>query len=381
MEKKPKRILIINTFGIGDVLFSTPMTRSLKRQFPDATIDFICNKRCEYITRNNKNINDVILFEKDEFREALSRSKREFADKLLTFFRTLKRKRYDLAIDLSLGYHISLLLWFSGVKQRLGLNYRKRGRFLTGKLDIDGFDKKHVVEYYLDILKLIGIETSQDKRLELDLPDDVESWANNFVMDHKLETRQIIGVAPGGGKSWGRYAVYRRWDPKNFSFVAEELARRDKNIFVLIFGSREEKDMCGVIKEKLGEKALDLCGELPLSYSIALIKKCHLLLCNDGGLLHTAVSQDVNTISIFGPVDDTVYGPYPISDRHRVVKAEGIKCRPCYRSFKPKVCTVHDCLKKIERDKVLKLAKEILVESSTPSFQMENDRVTKDTKV
>lgn len=356
MAGKYKRILIINTFGIGDVLFSTPMLKALKEYMPDAHIDFMCNRRCRNILQNNGDIEDLIIFEKDDFREAFRKSKVEFVKKIFAFIVGIKRKKYDLAIDLSLGYHISMLLKFLRLKKRVGFNYRKRGRFLTDRFDMDGFYNKHAIEYYLDILKLIGLNEVSEKNLELALSPEFKEWAEGFVRKNKIDGKNLVGMAPGGGKSWGKYAVYRRWDPQNFSYVAQGLSKKEENLFFLIFGSKTEKGLGQIIEGDLAGRAINLCGKLSLPRSIALIRKCRLLLCNDGGLLHIAVSQGVNTISIFGPVDDMVYGPYPLSDKHKVVKAEEVACRPCYKSFKHTMCETHDCLKKIDREKVLRIA-------------------------
>lgn len=360
MPERYKNILVINTFGIGDVLFSTPMVRTLKENIPQARIDFMCNERCQYLMRSNRNIGEIIIFEKDTYRRAFKKSKREFAKEIFGLIRKIKNSKYDLAIDLSLGYQISLFLKLMGIRSRIGFNYRNRGRFLTTKLDMNGFNNKHVVESYLDILSLIGISNGSGRNLELLLPREFTKWADDFKHENKLNTRRLIGIAPGGGKSWGKYSIYRRWSPQNFARVAKRLSEKEKSLFFLLFGSDEEKDLCREIENALDGKCTNLCGRLPLSKSIALIKNCELLLCNDGGLLHIGISQDIKTVSIFGPVDDKVYGPYPQRDKHKVAKAAGIQCRPCYKSFKHKMCETHDCLKKINPDEVLRLAKENL---------------------
>ena len=167
-------------------------------------------------------------------------------------------------------------------------------------------------------------------------------------------------MAPGGGKSWGKDASYRRWDPGNFSYVAQELLKERGDLFFLIFGAGDEMGLCNAIEKKLSGNVINLCGKLPLPQSIVLIKRCELILCNDGGILHIAASQKVKTVSIFGPVDDKVYGPYPPTVRNKVVVADEVKCRPCYKSFKYKTCQTHDCLKEIDREKVLKLMEESL---------------------
>jgi len=356
MQGEYKKILVVNTFGIGDVLFSTPMIKALKKHIPGSRIDVVCNERGRYILRHNRDIGRTIVFEKDAFRQAFSRSKLDFAGKMAKFVKNIKRGKYDLVIDLSLGYQISFLLKLLGIKKRIGFNYRNRGRFLTDKLNMEGFSGKHVVEYYLDVLRLIGIEKISDKNLKLPLSAKIEQWADFFIVKNGLKNKKLIAIAPGGGKSWGKYAPYRRWDPANFAYLAEKLSAKRRDAHFLIFGSSEEKEMAGAIEDGFSGKMMNLCGKLSIIESIALVKKCVLLLCNDGGLLHIAVSQGVRTVSIFGPVDDRVYGPYPPSERHKVAKAEGVGCRPCYKNFKHKMCDTHDCLKKIDRDKVLELA-------------------------
>jgi len=360
MAEKYKKILIVNTFGIGDVLFSTPLVRALKQNMPQARIDFVCNKRCRDIFVNNADIDNTILFEKDEFRSVFKKSKMLFMKKLIHFAKTLRKEKYDLAIDLSLGYQISLFLKLIGIKKRIGFNYRKRGRFLTSKVNISGFQKKHAAEYYLDVIKLIDIYEIKDKEFELRMTQSMEDWASGFLKERGLEGKILVGIAPGGGKSWGVNAIYRRWAPQNFTRVAEELCKHDHSIFFICFGSQEERNLCDSIVGRLGAKAINLCGSLSLLKTTALLKQCKLLLCNDGGLLHLAVSQDTRTVSIFGPVDEKVYGPYPASEKHVAIKAQDLKCRPCYRNFKHKICGDHKCLKRIDSDVVLDAAIRVL---------------------
>ena len=68
-------ILIVNTFGIGDVLFSTPIIKILAERFPEAKINYICNQRTEHVLKNNTCLNEIMVFEKDFFRDMLKSSK------------------------------------------------------------------------------------------------------------------------------------------------------------------------------------------------------------------------------------------------------------------------------------------------------------------
>jgi heptosyltransferase-2 len=183
--------------------------------------------------------------------------------------------------------------------------------------------------------------------------------ADDFIRKNGISGKRLVGMVAGAGKSWGAEAFYRRWDPENFAYVGRGLCLSG-DIRVIIFGTGEESKICDFIVKSIGCGAISLCGATSLGFLVEMMSRCELVLCNEGGPLHIAVSQDVKTISIFGPVDDKVYGPYPASEKHIVVRAEGVECRPCYTNFKHAVCDDRKCLKNISKEKVLELAKRSL---------------------
>jgi ADP-heptose:LPS heptosyltransferase len=73
-----------------------------------------------------------------------------------------------------------------------------------------------------------------------------------------------------------------------------------------------------------------------------------------------AVGMGVNTVSIFGPVDENIYGPYPYGPNHAVISKKDLKCRPCYKKFKHNVCKERPCLKGIGPEEVLAAAECLL---------------------
>ena len=81
----PQRVLIINIFGIGDVLFTTPMISNLKASHPDLYIGYVCNSRTAAILERNPKIDKVIIYDRDDFNEASQRSKISAFKKLIGF--------------------------------------------------------------------------------------------------------------------------------------------------------------------------------------------------------------------------------------------------------------------------------------------------------
>jgi len=353
-----KRILVINPFGIGDVLFTTPILGAVKENFPDVYIGYLCNKRTKDILDDNPNIDVLYVYEKDEYRAECVKSKLKCLKKFIAFLRTIKNDKYDLVIDLSLGRPYNFFLWLIGIKKRVGFNYKKRGMFLTDRIDIDGYENKHVVDFYLDLLKFLNINyTSNQLRVFPTKQNTI--WADKFLKENlKANGDLLIGMIPCGGASWGRDAHIKHWPEENFVQLGKRLSEYF-NAALLIFGDKTERDACERIAKKIGRKAICIAGQTNLKQFIALLKKCRLVITNDGGPLHLAVASGAKTVSIFGPVDERVYGPYPKTDDHVVIKKD-LSCRPCYHKFKMPYCNNRKCLNDIQIDEVYKAVEGLL---------------------
>ncbi len=348
-----KKILVINPFGIGDVIFSTPLIETLKKNYPDSYIGYICNKRVSELIRTNPFLSKIFIYEKDDYREIWRRSKVKCLAKILSFLKSIKKERFDISIDLSLSYQYSMLFKFIGIKKRIGFNYRGRGRFLTDKIDIDSFDDKHVILHYLDVLRLLGIDAAENE-----IPPRIYAsresldFGNRFLAENNIAaTDLLIGMVPGCGASWGDDADRRRWDRKNFAQVADKLIDKYKARIVLLGNSREA-GICEDVRSFTGNRCVNYCGKTSIEKLIGILSKCKMVITNEGGLLHMAASLGINTVSIFGPVNEATYGPHPKSDKHIVIAKNDIPCRPCYKKFKYNKCDHRVCLDSITVDEV-----------------------------
>ena len=357
-----KNILIINPFGIGDVLFSTPLLRAIKKKYPASSITYICNRRAYGALQHNPNISNLHIFEKDEYKKLWNESKIECLKKIYSSIGTLNKEKFDVLVDMSLGHTFSMLLFFmSAIPVRIGLNYRNRGKFFTHKINVEGFTDKHVVEYYFELGRVLDLDVS-DKRMELVVSGEEERQANECLAQNGISTDdRLCGIIPGCGASWGKSAIYRRWDASKFAEVADRIADKYK-YKILILGEAKELPLCMKTQADMRSNAVQLCGKTTLPQFAAILDRCDLVVTNDGGPLHMAVALGKKTVSVFGPVDERVYGPYPPSDRHITVTSDE-KCRPCYRNFRHKNCEAVKCLKKITSDEVFNAAEKLIAKA------------------
>lgn len=331
------KVLIINPFGIGDVLFTTPVIKAIKDNSAEISIGYWCNERVKPVLENNPYIDRIFDLSRGDIKKIYHRSRLEGINRFLSLLRNIKKERFDITLDFSLDYRYSLIAKLLGIKRRAGFNYKKRGRFLTDRLELHGYEGRHVVEYYLDMLKFLNVEIESKPNIELFLSKEDEIWADDFLKRHGIEVADLlIGIAPAGGASWGDNAAYLRWPEEKFASLADALMVK-YNAKIILFGSPDESNVCKRIESSLKNNVINTAGKITLGQFMALFKRCKLSVCNDAGPLHVAVSLGLRTICICGPVDEAVYGPYPKSNKHIVIKKE-LTCRPCYQKFRMPVC-------------------------------------------
>jgi lipopolysaccharide heptosyltransferase II len=354
-----KKILVINPFGIGDVLHSTPIIQAIKEAYPDSFIAFWCNQRTKELLKNNPAINKIFPLSRGDIKKIYYQSKWAGINNSLKLFSGLRREKFDLVLDFSLDHRYGLVSLFAGIKKRIGFDYKNRGKFLTDKIPLKGYTDRHIVDYYRELLKPLGVKS---KIYNLEFPatqGSIQKIKRLFSSLGLKEDDSIIGIFPGGGASWGLDARTRHWPALRFAQLADLLIQQCR-VKVAILGDKTERPLADIVKGAMKNESIDLVGRVELEDLSALLRSLKLLVSNDGGPLHMAVASGTKTVSVFGPVNDLVYGAYPPSADHVIVKSD-IECRPCYNDFRLQPCSKdRECLKSISVEKVFNAVVKVL---------------------
>lgn len=345
-------ILIVNPFGIGDCLFTTPLIHTLKDKFAHSTLGFLCNKRTAPLLKTNPFIDKVFIYERDDFKKLMALSWVKWLKAFSDFIEQIRKEKFTAAIDLSLTTHFGFFLWLAGIKKRIGYNYKNRGFYLTHSKNLIRYEDRHIVEYYNELLKLVGVEPKY-KNLELYLERNDAASAETIFKIYSIDTtKPVVVMCPGGGASWGVDAKLKRWPENKFCLLVDKIIEK-YNATVIIVGDLSDKDL--LINLKTNKNIIDLTGQTTLGQSAAIINKSDVFIGNDGGPLHIAAALGKKTISFFGPVDPMVYGPYPPNSSRHIVLRRTLECSPCYRRFRLTPCIRNrECLEKIEVEEALK---------------------------
>ena len=349
-----KKILCINPYGIGDVLFTTPVISNLRRSYPDAFIAYLANRRAADFLQSNPDIQQVFIYERDEFVDIYRKSPLKFGQKWFALFKSIKQEGFDLVLDLSLNSTFGFLTAACGIPRRVGFNYRQRGRFLTDKIPFIGYEDKHIIEYNLDLLRHLRIP-AVTTRMSLPIPAKDVQWAQDWLLENKIDSaRPLIAVVAGGGASWGKDARYRRWGAAKYADLLDKIIE-NCDAAIILLGDQQEEELSRQVVSLAHFPLYSAVGKTSLPGMAALFAECCLAIVNDAGPLHVAVAVGVKTISIFGPVDPHIYGPYP-GEEHLVVHKD-LPCQPCYRRFRMARCEHISCLRDLSVEEVYRKVK------------------------
>ncbi len=343
------KALIVNPFGIGDVLFTFPLIAALKAGGADVSLSYVGNARTAPLLANDPRIDKVFSYERDEFVAVYRHSPWRFLLKWRAFTDDIRREKFDVAYDLSMGSPVGIALMLAGIPRRIGFDYKGRGRWLTHKMPFQGYEGRHVAEYILGLAPAPVAEDGPDPVIRLSIPAQDQAWATAFMSGQGLEERSFIVVCPGGGASWGKGARLKRWPVEQYAHLVEKIIERSKHPIILM-GDQSEAGLCGRVAGRYQGRVITLAGQTSLLQAAAFMQRARFVLVNDGGPLHIAVASGARTVSVFGPVDPAVYGPYP-SVGHKIV-IKGLPCQPCYRRFRMPACGHGACLNSLTVDEV-----------------------------
>lgn len=292
----PDRILLIRLRELGDTLLMTPLVRQAARIHPQAEIDVVCQSSNRCVFACNPAISRTFIMPRHA-------SVTEF----LSIASELRRRRYDLVIDLQGLPKTALLARLTCGRERAG--FRNRG-WRNGLC----YTQVHpmVMDEYAARrnLRLLADDRVDFDDLDLDFPvhPDVETAADAFCRKYfRPPVAAIFGICRFGRRAWAADKT---------AAVADRLAGLGLQPW-LVYGPGEE-DAARRIAERMRHPAL-LDYEMPSFTELrALLARCRLFFGNDGGPKHVAVAAGTPTVTVYHAGQAVRWSPAR-THRHRVV--------------------------------------------------------------
>ena len=351
-------VLLIRLRLIGDVVLSTPVVRALRRQFPDAKLTYLVERDAAPVVERNPHLDDVIVIER-------SRGLARFLHDVRLAWQ-LRRRRFDVVIDMHGGPRSSWLTFASGAPQRVGYDVPGRSWMYTRTVGrARDLRPRHSVMNQWDLLGGI-VDAAPD-------PDPARD-AVEMALDPAADRRIAERLAQAGVDASHELVVihvsasnpFRRWPEPAFVEVVARLAGASPRRRLVMSSGPSDRDAAGRIaaaaREKLAQSEASRIlefGEFDLKELRALIGRSRLFIGGDTGPLHIAATTATPVVAVYGPtlpVRSTPWRDPAIFTAS--VEIEGLPCRPCDQ----RVCEPGDyrCLTTLQPQDVLAAAERAL---------------------
>ena len=293
--EKVNKLLIVRLSSLGDILLTTPLVRTLKKNYPATEIDFVVREEYKDLLLLNPHLQNIFIYNNNK-------------DELKTLKNRICENNYDLIIDLQNNLRSWLLLKCYG-KSVLGFKKNNIKKFLLVHFKINKLkNAKPVPLRYASTLENFRLD---DKGLEL-TTDKIQNPLLNSI-------ENLIGICPGSKhftKTW----------PEEY-FIELGTLLNENGFKVALFGGKDDIKVCERISSKL-PSAINLCNDNNILQTAADMKCCKVIYCNDSGLMHVATAVNIPVIAFFGSTVKE-FGFIPYNSKNLILENNSLSCRPC----------------------------------------------------
>ena len=355
-------VLLVRLRLIGDVVFTTPAIRAVRRALPDCRLTYLVEPAAAPVVAGNPHLNEVLVIGK-------ARGVRRLRDDLLWAWR-LRRAKFDVVIDFHGGPRSAWLTASTGAPSRIGYDIGGRFGYTQRVFRARELRPRHSVENQWDLIRSLAPALDRNPDPVTDGVEMTVSPEAAVCIDTVLRRLSVPSHARLVVVHVSAGNPFRRWPEPAFVALVAGLAARDDSRRIILTAGPSDR----VAAARITEQARTLAGasardrvieldDLDLAELHALTSRAALFVGGDSGPLHVASTTSVPIVAIFGPTlaersspwRDTRFPTEPVD-------AGALPCRPCEQ----RTCMPGDfrCLSFVTPTRVLDAAERALAEGT-----------------
>jgi len=350
MKSLKKQLLFIHAGGLGDIILLSPVLKILHQELGlTHNINLLTEKRAFAGSQE--------LFEKADYVQEVKYF--DFKNKFAIFqiFNLLKIiKNHDIVISSGSSPLISILLFLSGVKRRIG--FKSKTSFLLTesiKLNKNQFTTCMLADLIKPLInKNLSSIDLKPKFTEL-LNKEFEALDSTISLD-----RKYFLIHPGVSALSLQKNIFKSPEPDfwtDFIFEFSQIPALQKYKLVFIGGSDDQKALDEIwanLKTK-PENLINLSHQkTDLKQLAHLIKNSEVFICADSAPMHLSLSINANTLALFGPTDSAKL----ISEeqvKYKIIKVDNLLCQPCLWDKRSQSCALPLCIKLLSPKPIIQI--------------------------
>lgn len=311
----PERILVVRNRFIGDTMLAIPFLRNLRRRFPHAVIDVLCESGTDALLADCPYVDALLPWQRPP---RVGRVVRGSLGNVLENAPWLRRRRYDRAYLLKRSLSSVLLAWHAGIPWRVG--FRSLGSSLLSRT-VPVVPHRHQAELFLDLLRCEGIAVDDGRN---------ECWTSEQAVSKA--DRLLRGIAAGRPRVFlapQSTDEQRLWPLDRFAATIDWLVNA-RGASVFLCGGPADRPVHEALLRLVSTGAArhvhDFSAALTLGDVGGLLARMDLCVGVDSGLNHIAAAQGVPVVVLAGPTDPNRWHPWK-------TVSEVVKAAPAPRRF------------------------------------------------
>ncbi len=346
----PRRLLVVKVFGMGDSVLTRSLIEHLTARNPETEIGVLVGTS----TRELMTLGARFSIHQYPQQTLTPRT-------ALKSLREIRERRYDAILNFEQrSIAGTAFLAATGIPFRVGFLptvESAKALFLTHAMRFQ--ERLSMWQSFVRLTQMIDPGIPEDAMpIPLKCGTTSESWAGEWL-SRQAPTRRIVAMHLGS-----QDLEFRRWPVERFVRLAESMRGYGIDPSIVLTGTPPERRLIRSFIEQYSGHALDGSNSGSLENTAALLKRCHLLVSNDTGIMHLAAAMGTPTVGLFGPNSPKYWAP--VGSKATYVYETKISCSPClnlYANRWPLQCTNSEtsrCMLDIQVDAVLNAARRVV---------------------
>lgn len=336
-----RSILLVQLDHLGDAILSTGMVRELARRYPDAMIEVLAAPWNAEVFLALPAVSRIHICRRNRFGP---HGRWVWPLAIVCWALRLRRRQFDLGIDVRGELPLALLLWLAAVKRRVGWAAGGGGFLLTDSA------RFRPDEWQVDARArlLAAIDRRPPATLPVPSPTlEPTPGARDWLEERlgaMLESgiQLIIAHISAGTQA-------KRWPTAHWQELLGRLIVERGDIHLALVGSTADRAIAdNILGRNAWPNVSNFTGLLSLDQLAALIERAVCFVGADSGPAHLAGAVGTPAVVLFsGTNSPTVWRP---AGEVTVVRVP-VDCSPCYSSECP--VAGHPCMTRIEPQRVV----------------------------
>lgn len=293
------KICIVKLSAMGDIIHAMIALQFIKKEIPDAQIDWVVESGFRGVLENNPHIDNILPINLKSIKKKKSEIFNQY--KIL---KSYSKNNYDIVIDAQGLLKSAIVSRIIGAKTIAGFDKESiresiASLFYNKKVHI-AYDANTIDRNATVICEPLGIKVTGEKII------NKEKFL--FSASHVKNLPDVFNL----------FVIGSTWESRNYpkeKFV--EIAEALKTVTYIVWGSEEEHLKSLWMQEQ--SEFLHILPRGSLDELKYVISKCSLLIGNDTGPTHMAWGLNVPSITVFGPTPTNRVYVTPIN---RIIKSK-----------------------------------------------------------